>query len=385
MAPVKLDPSPKRSTMFVEMTLSCRVSLVWLAGTLALPVYAIPEFRNGIAAIVNDSVITVQEVEEHVLVPLEALKRTHAGNPSQFNQKRIEAMTSGLEDLVIRQLILQDFKAAGIPVPDSIIEDEIQERIRKRYGDRVTLTKTLQAQGIRHETFRQRVYDDLVLQYMRQKNVSQAVVISPKKIETYYTNNMSKFRMEDQVKLRMIVFNAATAGGADEARKLAREIIVKLDQGAAFPEMAAVYSEGSQRAEGGDWGWRERTYLRRGLSDIAFNLNPGQRSALVGLGKADDDGYLIYLYDKDGQLAITRKYSSKETLVEEKKVENGNAPGEPSEFYLMLVEGKRPAHVRPLEEVRDEIEKDLIVQERGRLQKAWVDRLRAKAFVRYFY
>jgi parvulin-like peptidyl-prolyl isomerase len=211
-------------------------------------------------------------------------------------------------------------------------------------------------------------------------------VISPKKIEGYYTNNLAKFRLDDQVKLRMIVLNAAASGTPEDARKLAREIVVKLDEGAAFAEMAAIYSEGSQRTEGGDWGWRERTYLRRGLSDIAFNLNPGQRSALVGLGRADDDGYMFYLYDKAGQLAIVRQYSAKETLVEEKKVGpgEGESPGEPTEFYLMLVEDKRPAHVRPLEQVRDEIEKELTVQERARLQKAWVERLRAKAFVRYF-
>ena len=358
--------------------------LMLLAGIVAFSANAVPELRNGIAAIVNESVITIQDVEEHVAMPMEALRRTHGSNPSQYNQKRIETMTTGLEDLVVRQLILHDFKAGGIPVPDTIIEDEIQDRIRKRFGDRVTLTKTLQAQGMTYEAYRQRVYDDMVLLYMRQKNVSQAVVVSPKRIEAYYTNNPAKFRVEDQVKLRMIVLNTAAAGNAEDARKLAREIIVKLDEGAAFPEMASIYSEGSQRAEGGDWGWRERSYLRRGLSDIAFNLNPGQRSALVGIGKAEDDDYLIYLYDKAGQLAVLRKYSAKETLVEEKKVE-GEAPGEPTEFYLMLVEDRRAAHVRPLEQVREEIEKELTVQERARLQKAWVDRLREKAFVRYFY
>lgn len=348
---------------------------------------AVPELRNGVAAIVNDSIITFQEVEEHVAVPLDALRRTHANNPSQYNQKRIETMNSGLEDLIVKQLILSDFKAAGIPVPDSLIEDDIRDRIRKRFGDRVTLTKTLQAQGITYETFRQRVADEMIILYMRQKNVSQAVVISPKKIEAFYTNNLSKFRMDDQVKLRMIVLNANTSGGPEETRRLAHEIVAKLDQAAPFAEMASIYSEGSQRAEGGDWGWRERSYLRRGLSDIAFNLNPGQRSALVGLGKADDEGYLIYLYDKGGQLAILRKYSDKETLVEEKNVAPGQPinASEPTEFYLMLVEDKRLAHVRPLEQVRDEIEKELIVQERARLQKQWVDRLRAKAFVRYFY
>lgn len=365
------------------MRLTCLTVAVWL-GFCTLGRAGLP---NGVAAVVNDSIITFQEVEDHVAVPLDALKRTHANNFSHYNQKRIETMNSGLEDLVVKQLILDDFKAGGIPVPDSLIEDEIRDRIRKRFGDRVTLTKTLQAQGITYETFRQRVADDMVLQYMRQKNVSQAVVISPKKIELYYTNNLSKFRLEDQVKLRMIVLNSASSGSPEETKKLAREIIAKLDEGAAFPEMATIYSEGSQRAEGGDWGWRERSYLRRGLSDIAFNLNPGQRSALVGLGKAEDDGYMIYLYDKAGQLAVLRKYSAKETLVEEKKLtsEEATNPGEVSEFYMMLVEDKRLAHVRPLEQVRDEIEKELIVQERGRLQKQWVERLRAKAFVRYFY
>ena len=372
--------------MAIEMTRISSILAVWLGSLIAVPLLGTPELRNGIAAVVNDSVITMQDVEEHVAVPLDALRRTHASNPSQFNQKRIEAMTTGLEDLVVRQLILDDFKAANIPVPDAVIEDEVQERVRKRFGDRVTLTKTLQAQGVTFETFRQRVYEDMILQYMRQKNVGQAVVVSPKRIEAHYTNNLAKFRMEDQVKLRMIVLNAAASGSAEEARKLARELIAKLDEGAAFPEMAAIYSEGSQRSEGGDWGWRERTYLRRGLSDIAFNLNPGQRSALVGLGKAEEDGYLIYLYDKAGQLAITRKYSAKETLIEEKKVVpgEGEAPVDPTEFYLMLVEDKRPAHVRPLEEVREEIEKELMLHEHRRLQKAWVDRLRAKAFVRYF-
>jgi parvulin-like peptidyl-prolyl isomerase len=212
-------------------------------------------------------------------------------------------------------------------------------------------------------------------------------VISPKKIEAYYTNNSAKFRLEDQVHLRMIVLKSASAGSTEETRRLAREIIAKLDEGASFVEMATIYSEGSQQSSGGDWGWRERNYLRRGLSDIAFNLNPGQRSGLVGMGKGEDDGYVIYLYDKAGHLALVRKYSGKETLIEEKQVATPDAPamGEPNEFYLMSVEGKRPAHVRPLDEVREEIEKELAVQERARLQKAWVERLRAKAFVRYFY
>jgi hypothetical protein len=50
----------------------------------------------------------------------------------------------------------------------------------------------------------------------------------------------------------------------------------------------------------------------------------------------------------------------------------------------MLVEDRRPAHTKPLAEVREEIERNLIAQENERLQKKWIDRLKAKSFVRYF-
>ena len=59
-------------------------------------------------------------------------------------------------------------------------------------------------------------------------------------------------------------------------------------------------------------------------------------------------------------------------------------PADPSVFYLIQVEEKRSAHTKQLSEVRDEIERDLILQERARLQKKWLDRLRVKAFISYF-
>ena len=75
------------------------------------------------------------------------------------------------------------------------------------------------------------------------------------------------------------------------------------------------------------------------------------------------------------------------TFVEEKKLANPSSPiqgPDPQEFRLMLVEDKRAARTKLLSEVRDQIEKELTIQERARLHKQWIERLKAKAFVRYF-
>ena len=36
--------------------------------------------------------------------------------------------------------------------------------------------------------------------------------------------------------------------------------------------MAGVYSQGAQRSQGGDWGWVERSVLRKELAETAFSL-----------------------------------------------------------------------------------------------------------------
>ena len=56
----------------------------------------------------------------------------------------------------------------------------------------------------------------------------------------------------------------------------------------------------------------------------------------------------------------------------------------PQACYLMLVEATRPAHVKPLSEVRDDIEATLRTQEQARLEKQWVSELKKKTFIRYF-
>jgi parvulin-like peptidyl-prolyl isomerase len=62
---------------------------------------------------------------------------------------------------------------------------------------------------------------------------------------------------------------------------LAEEILTKIDSGVPFAEMAAVYSAGAQRAEGGDRGWVNSTYFKPSLAKIAFSLKPGEHSGVI--------------------------------------------------------------------------------------------------------
>ena len=150
------------------------------------------------------------------------MRQQYAGQADRrapLNKKPRDVFNDGLEQLIERQLILHDFDVEGYKLPDSYVDQLVQDRIRERYGDRITLMKTLQAQGMTYEQFRKDVRDQYIISAMRAKNVSQEIVISPYKIENYYLAHQDDFKIGDQIKLRMIVLNKSS--GDDPIRRIA--------------------------------------------------------------------------------------------------------------------------------------------------------------------
>jgi parvulin-like peptidyl-prolyl isomerase len=311
---------------------------LFAAAVLAGAVSARAELVNAIQAVVHDSVITYQEVNALTEQTADVLIDRYRSQPSVLERELNKMRAENLERQVQNKLILQDFKTAGYNVPESVIDDMFQDRLKSEFGDRARATKSLEERGMSIEKYRQLIRDRFVIQQLRLKNISQELIISPHKVETYYLSHREDFKVEDQVKLRMIVLNKPKDGNG-QTRKLADEIEGKLKEGAAFSEMATIYSQGSQRSQGGDWGWVEKSVLRKELSDVAFGLKPGERSGIIDTEQA---------------------------------------------CYLMLVEDKRSAHYKTLTEVREQIDKDLLQEERTRLEKQWIERLKKKTFIRYF-
>jgi parvulin-like peptidyl-prolyl isomerase len=356
----------------------------------------------GIAAIVNESAITIEQIYQICEGELDLYNRTYYSKPEVLAEKRQALLNDAMQQLIDRQLILDDFKKSGLNLPDNYIDEEVKDQIRKRFGDRATFAKSIRAQGMTVEDYRNRARDEIILAAMTEKNVRSAIQISPKKIETYYVTNLTKYKVDDQVKLRMIVLSSPSAARSEASLGRALEIRQKLNDGAPFAEMASIYSDGSQRRDGGLWGWIEQTKLNKGLGSIAFSLPINQPSKVIGVAREANDDYWIIEYGEDGKPVLARKYTTviarkssggkeeevkEEKLIEEKTGAALAAPDAlpmPAEYYVMMVEEKQIAHTKPLEEVRDEIEKELILQERSTLRKKWIERLKQKSFVRYF-
>jgi peptidyl-prolyl cis-trans isomerase SurA len=314
----------------------------WTTGWLVAVLWAVAQpgnaaLVNGIEAVVHDTVITRQDVQQMTAPAVPVLRRQYGGQEQVILNKLAEADRDNLEQLTQRHLILHDFKTSGFNLPESVLDDLVQDRIRSRYGDRRTLTKSLQAEGITFEKFRERLREQFVVEAMRNKNVASEIIISPQKIESYYAANREQFKVEDQVKLRMIVLNKTAEANAPDPKRLAEEILLKVKEGTAFSELAAIYSQRQQKDNTGEWF--DKSDLRKELAEATAKLKAGDVTGVIDT---------------------------------------------PEACYLLAVEEVKPEHYRPLPEVRQAIESSLLVQERTRLEKQWVDRLKKKTFVRYY-
>jgi hypothetical protein len=100
-----------RSPMAALIAFSC----LGVAATASPTRGAERESVNGIAAIVNDKVITYSEVRE-VVEPRERLLRAQYSG-EELAKKIIELRKAALQDLIDRQLIVQAFDKEKLVIP----------------------------------------------------------------------------------------------------------------------------------------------------------------------------------------------------------------------------------------------------------------------------
>ncbi len=312
-------------------------TLLPLASLCRGAVAAEPEVIDGIAAVVNNDVITYSQVRA-LSAPKEKLLR------SQFRGEELaakikEARAAAVKDLIDRQLIVQAFKKDGYQIPDHFLDQRVHDVIQENFGgDRNTFIKTLQAQNFTLGDFRKLEADKMIVQAMRHKNVQLDTLISPNKIQDYYHQHRAEFTSKEQIKLRMIMIPARESDQAAQ-KAMAEEILSKLVNGAEFERMAQIYSEDSTRDLGGDWGWIDDKTLSAPLSEVAFALKPGEISKVVDVG--------------------------------------GN-------HYILKVEARQGGEVKPFKDVRNDIEARLRQDQARELQEHWLASLRSKAYIKTF-
>ena len=298
-----------------------------LAGAGSMPV-------DGFAAMVNNRVVTIGDVMAYVQPTDQSLRDQYTG--MELQKKREEAYEAGLQSLIDRALILEDFKTQQGKLPERVINDRINELIHDKFkDDRIAFQQALVEEGITLDEWRDETRDRIVVSILRRQEVADKVKLSPDAALKLYESRKAKYAKPATAHLHVIVVHRKVADARDRAVMARGKILLGDD----FEDVAKGYSDGPKADEGGDWGWLDPGTLRAELKMAANAAKVGAVSEVI----ETDDAY-----------------------------------------YVIRVDERHEAGYRSFAEVQPELAEELKQAEADRLYKDWMQRLRRKHYVQIF-
>lgn len=298
---------------------------------------------NGIAAKVNGRVVTKNEVS-FMLAPIYAqLAAQFPRRGAQFDAQFKEAKSKILQELIDRQIILDEFKQIGASIKPHIIDEEIKRQMQELYnGDEAKFREELKRSRLTMDGYRAMTREKMVVQAMRAQQFSDAPPPLPNEIQTEYNEVKLTMRdtSKDVISFQKIFIPASDpqnpTATPDTQLTLAEDLAKQLADGKDFAELAKTNSRDAFADKGGLQENVPRTDLSPEFASIIFDAPVGK---IVG-PLVDPQGF---------------------TIVKPVKIDFGPPP--------------------PFEKVRDMIEERVRKKKTSAQYDRWIESRRKKAMI----
>lgn len=243
-----------------------------------------------IAAIVNDEVISVYDLEQR----LRLLLSTSRSRPTQEIMRRMQAQV--LESLISERLQLQEAGRLNIGVSDTDIQNAI-EYIENQNGMAEgglgqSLTKggsNLDALSIQLEA--QIAWSKVVGQVLRPR-----VSVGLEEVESVLARIRANAGRGENL-VSEIFLSAEGVTQKEAIRRSAVELVAQIRGGARFADVARQVSQGLSAPDGGNVGWVEGGALSPELDAVLAKLKVGQISDPIEIV---DGFFILHLRDRRG-------------------------------------------------------------------------------------
>ncbi|MDK9717295.1 MAG: peptidylprolyl isomerase [Trichlorobacter sp.] len=292
---------------------------------------------NGIAAIVNDDIITFRDVlRESQPVILDAQKKGLVDDKA-----RHELRLKVLDRLIEKLLTEQKVKELGIRIGDDEIRQAIDDVKRQNNNmSQSQLEAALKTQGYTFTQYEAQIREQLERLRLVSMEVRAKVYVGEKEAEQYYTAHQDKYAEEETFKARHIFIKIDEKAPADQiqqAMNKALKVLFEARQGKDFIALAKEYSDDpAAKKDGGDLGTFKRGEMLADLEKAILPLKPGEVGELVNT---------------------------------------------PSGLHIVKLDERSTGKVKPFETVKAEIKELLYRQKQDERFGSWMKELRTKASV----
>lgn len=259
-----------------------------LAATLGAAPVAVAQNAEGVAAIVNDRVISTFDVRQRATLLL--ISAGVEATPELQQRARAQA----LRDLVDEHLQLQEAAKYEITVTSEAVDRRLADIARQNETTVPQLAMQLAAAGVSITTLRSQIEADIAWQRLIAGMYGQRVRVSEVEIRETQ-QRIAANATRPQYLLSEIFLPAETEAEFNEMQQGGMRLLEQMQRGAPFPLVARQFSQSPSAAAGGDIGWIASTELQPELQPIAERLQQGQVSMPV---RTSSGVYIIAMRDR---------------------------------------------------------------------------------------
>ncbi len=284
---------------------------------------------DGIAAKVNDDVITISEVAG-------AIRRSR---PQAEDMNFAAAYSNAVNLAVDRRLILREAAKRKLEIQEWVVDNRVREIVKDNFGGDNNKLKTALAQSrIDPIDWRNQIRDEMIVQAMCYQMVEKDVQATPAAMQAEYQLHRDRYSRPARTTVSVILLRPPAAEGDSSVEVRAKDVFDRIAKGEAFSDLAKRFSADSHAKDGGQWK----------DVDPGEAFRPEIAAAIAKLGV----GNISPLVNLDGWGFIVRK------------------------------DAESPAKDLSFREAYDEIAANVKQELSAARYKEWVSRLRNEAFIK---
>ncbi|MEJ6952509.1 peptidylprolyl isomerase [Natronospora cellulosivora (SeqCode)] len=265
---------------------------------LAIVLFAIPVLalnntmgnveEGNIAAVVNGENITIAEVDQAINLNglmnslmqvdqmlVQLIFTTEAGQ-DLLNEYRKQA----LDGIILERILLQEIVNQDLSFTDEEKDEFFYEQLEiikaQNQMTEEDLLMVLGQQGIESIDMFKEIFmtdnEQVILINKLQEVIIDGIALDDEAVENYYNENIEEFNRDEEVEASHILVETA---------EKAEEVMVKLNNGADFADMAREYSTDGSANQGGTLGSFARGVMIPEFENVAFEMEVGEISDIV--------------------------------------------------------------------------------------------------------
>ncbi|HEX7972129.1 MAG TPA: peptidylprolyl isomerase, partial [Thiobacillus sp.] len=268
--------------------------LLLIAASAVLPAHAAVQPLDRIVAVVNDEIITRQELSRRYDEVVRNLSRQNTPLPPRpVLEKQL------LERMVTELALQQHARNTGVRVDPTQIERALQRIAAQNKLDMAGLAAALEKDGQTLDGMRTTIRNEILIARARERDVDNRISVSDAEIEGYLQTQAQQGAETEYnfAHILVAVPENASSEQIQARRDRAEDILAQLGRGADFAQLAASYSDAPDALQGGAFGWRASGKMPALFADALKPLQPGQVAPLL---KSSNGFHILRLIDKRG-------------------------------------------------------------------------------------